>query len=48
MDGFLNGSGERFQNNGVSVTRFTGFVLAEAANLCKQVCDFKISGFEWT
>ena len=41
MDGFLNGSGERFQNNGVSVTRFTGFILAEAANSCKKVCGLE-------
>ena len=48
MDGCLNGSGECFQNSGVPVTRFTGFVWAEAANSCKKVCGFKISGFEWT
>lgn len=41
MDGFLNGSGERFQNSGVPVTRFTGFVWAEAANSRKKVCGFK-------
>ena len=41
MDGLLNGSGERFQNNRVSVTRFTGFVLAEAANSCKKVCGLE-------
>lgn len=41
MDGCLNGSGECFQNSGVPVTRFTGFVWAEAANSCKKVCGFK-------
>lgn len=41
MDGCLNGSGECFQNSGVPVTRFTGFLWAEAANSCKKVCGFK-------
>ena len=41
MDGVLNGSGERFQNNAVSVTKFTCFVLTEGGFVKKIVCGFK-------
>ena len=35
------GSGERFQNNAVSVTKFTCFVLTEGGFVLKKVCGFK-------
>ena len=35
------GSGERFQNNAVSVTKCTCFVLTEGGFVKKKVCGFK-------
>ena len=40
MNGVLKGSGERFQNNAVSVTKFTCFVLT-GGFVKKKVCGFK-------
>lgn len=44
-DGNLNGSGERFQNNAVSVTGFTG---SRVNGRPIGVKKYAISGFVWT
>ena len=46
--GLINRSGERFQNNAVLVTGFTGFVWTEFPINGEKYAVSKISGFVWT
>ena len=48
MDRALNCSGERFQNNVVSVTGFIGSVPGKRPIRLKRYAVSKISGFVWT
>ena len=48
MDGVLIGSVERFENNAVLVSGFTGHAWTDGQFVSKKHAVSKISGFVWT